>query len=220
MINRSIRYIDELQKFLEDDHFKISLKLEPNSPTASSSSSKESVRTDPTLMAELNLSPAKGIIRTHHSHAPTKSKSTFVPGHRKSRSDGGNIFLACSGRTEIVGISGTGPGGHGINGVCDSKTKCAVDPWGSEEKLRNLLDDSLLEDPLSPPQSLIHPTDSDHLIHSEKIRLTEKNISGEEEEITVEPGTKCTFQVNIVFSHILLKSHFPKIYFFHFVFNK
>ena len=39
-----IKYIDELQKFLEDDQFKLSERLEPNSPHASSTSSKESVR--------------------------------------------------------------------------------------------------------------------------------------------------------------------------------
>ncbi|CAB4054128.1 Ras-specific guanine nucleotide-releasing factor RalGPS1 [Lepeophtheirus salmonis] len=89
---KSIRYIDELQKFIEDDHYKLSLKLEPNvSPAASSSSSKESVRTDPNLMAELNLSPAKGSFR---------NSRPFVPGHRKSRSDGGSIFLACGGSIE------------------------------------------------------------------------------------------------------------------------
>ena len=61
-ISRSISYIDELQKFIEEDNYKLSLKLEPNTPSApSSSSSKESVQSrDPGLVAELNLSPAKG----------------------------------------------------------------------------------------------------------------------------------------------------------------
>ena len=65
LFSRSFRYIDELQKFIEDDNYKLSLRLEPNSPSApSSSSSKESVHSsrDPNLMAELNLSPAKGMI--------------------------------------------------------------------------------------------------------------------------------------------------------------
>ena len=89
-----VRYIDELQKFLEDDQFKLSERLEPPSPQASSTSSKESVRSSrpppqhPDLLQELNLSPAK---------RASKAGARFVPGHRKSKSEGGNIFFSCAG---------------------------------------------------------------------------------------------------------------------------
>ncbi|RZF42880.1 hypothetical protein LSTR_LSTR012694 [Laodelphax striatellus] len=104
----SIRYIEELQKFVEDDQYKLSLKLEPPSPVPSSSSSKESVGTDGgggggvggggVLSASLNLSPAKcgggggcgGGSRAaslrHHLQPGAVAK--FVPGHRKCRSLG------------------------------------------------------------------------------------------------------------------------------------
>ena len=95
-----IRYIDELQKFLEDDQFKLSERLEPNSPPVSSSSSKESVRVakvgpgqhqHPDILSGLNLSPAKRAASGGKGgHKP------FVPGHRKSKSEGGNIFFSTS----------------------------------------------------------------------------------------------------------------------------
>lgn len=86
----SIRYIEELQKFVEADQYKLSLKLEPMSPRNSNSSSKESVGQEAAkAIASLNLSPAKvasGSLRLHGS------ATKFIPGHRKCRSLGTNIF--------------------------------------------------------------------------------------------------------------------------------
>lgn len=82
---RSVRYIEELQKFVEDDQYKLSLKLEPPSPAPSSSSSKESVSDTMFAVASLNLSPAKVSLRL-------QPVTKFVPGHRKCRSLGTNIF--------------------------------------------------------------------------------------------------------------------------------
>ncbi|XP_063920918.1 ras-specific guanine nucleotide-releasing factor RalGPS2 isoform X2 [Zophobas morio] len=89
----SIRYIEELQKFVEDDQYKLSLRLEPPSPAPSSSScsSKESVVADAAAIASLNLSPAKASSGSLRLHAVT-SGSKFIPGHRKCRSLGTNIF--------------------------------------------------------------------------------------------------------------------------------
>ena len=58
-----------MQKFVEDDQWKRSLRLEPDESTQPHSSlsqpksavQKESTQIHPNLMAELNLSPAKGL---------------------------------------------------------------------------------------------------------------------------------------------------------------
>ncbi|KAL1518378.1 hypothetical protein ABEB36_002009 [Hypothenemus hampei] len=86
----SIRYIEELQKFVEDDQYKLSMKLEPNSIPSSSNGSKESVGLDPLAIVSLNLSPAKTSSGSLRLQSVTTNK--FIPGHRKCRSLGSNIF--------------------------------------------------------------------------------------------------------------------------------
>ncbi|XP_022222067.2 ras-specific guanine nucleotide-releasing factor RalGPS1 isoform X2 [Drosophila obscura] len=88
----SIRYIEELQNIFEEDQYKRSLNLEPASPSgpsSSSCSSKESfnVETVTPALGCLNLSPAKTI-----GSMRMASGTKFVPGHRKCRSLGTNIF--------------------------------------------------------------------------------------------------------------------------------
>ncbi|XP_070850740.1 ras-specific guanine nucleotide-releasing factor RalGPS2 isoform X2 [Drosophila suzukii] len=88
----SIRYIEELQNIFEEDQYKRSLNLEPASPSgpsSSSCSSKESFNVEAVTPALgcLNLSPAKTI-----GSMRMASGTKFVPGHRKCRSLGTNIF--------------------------------------------------------------------------------------------------------------------------------
>ncbi|XP_026730176.1 ras-specific guanine nucleotide-releasing factor RalGPS2 [Trichoplusia ni] len=121
----SVRYIEELQKFLEDDQYKLSLKLEPPSPVGSCAGSKESVKEVITQgsSAAATVSPSHklgtGSLRLQGSCHQGK----FIPTHRKCRSLGSNIF-----------------GKSHTDDKMENKT-----PAGSV----NLLDDTLLESPSS-----------------------------------------------------------------------
>ena len=189
-----IRYIDELQKFLEDDQFKLSEKLEPKSPPASSSSSKESVRSSrpgggqPDLPHYLNLSPAK---RAGSSRAAASSSKPFVPGHRKSKSEGGNIFFSCAGS----GLASPEVGGSRLSSrvaSCDSLEQEKISQYS-----HSLLDGSLLNEPgltpphLPPPPAFSPDSDSQVLVVPHSPDELETNTS-------IEPGTYCTFQVSLV----------------------
>ena len=147
-----VRYIDELQKFLEDDQFKLSERLEPNSPQPSSTSSKESVRSvrpvqsqHPDLLQELNLSPAK--------RSGASRGQRFVPGHRKSKSEGGNIFFSCAG-SGLASPEVQQGKARVRGGSCDSLEAEKASHY-------SLLDGSLLDDnsPCStlPPGTLAPP---------------------------------------------------------------
>jgi len=174
-----VRYIDELQKFLEDDQFKLSQRLEPSSPPAASRESVAARPAHPDLLQELNLSPAKRAAR---------SGQRFVPGHRKSKSEGGNIFFSCagSGLASPEVPSGKGRGRARLGGSCDSLEAEKASHY-------SLLDGSLLDDaspcgslpPLAPPAAFSP--------ESEHQALT----TGPEEPRELghlEPGTSCTFQ--------------------------
>jgi len=185
-----VRYIDELQKFLEDDQFKLSERLEPNSPQlASSTSSKESVRSvrpvqsqHPDLLQELNLSPAK--------RSGASRGQRFVPGHRKSKSEGGNIFFSCAGSglasPEVPSFKQGKARLRG--GSCDSLEAEKASHY-------SLLDGSLLDDnsPCStlPPGTLAPPPAFSPENESTALTLSpeEPGPLGE-----LEPGTSCTFQ--------------------------
>jgi len=184
-----VRYIDELQKFLEDDQFKLSERLEPNSPQPSSTSSKESVRSvrpvqsqHPDLLQELNLSPAK--------RSGASRNQRFVPGHRKSKSEGGNIFFSCAGSglasPEVPSFKQGKVRLRG--GSCDSLEAEKASHY-------SLLDGSLLDDN-SPCNTLPPGTLAPPPAFSPESESTALTLSPEEPGPLgeLEPGTSCTFQ--------------------------
>ncbi|XP_055687787.1 ras-specific guanine nucleotide-releasing factor RalGPS1 isoform X2 [Lutzomyia longipalpis] len=137
---QSVRFIEELQNIFEEDQYKKSLKLEPSSSVPSSSSccipSKEQ-RThsvDSVAIASLNLSPAKSVSATRSSSAAS-STAKFVPGHRKSRSLGTNIFS----KTCQIGVTP-------MTNSCSE----SLDAPSYSHLSRHLLDDSVLEDKALP----------------------------------------------------------------------
>ena len=79
---RSLRYIDELQKFVEDNQWKRSLAIEPNQLKPDIEQENQDV------LGHLNLSPSKMSAREH-----ARVDRPFVPGHRRAKSDGCGMFM-------------------------------------------------------------------------------------------------------------------------------
>ncbi|XP_051523624.1 ras-specific guanine nucleotide-releasing factor RalGPS1-like [Myxocyprinus asiaticus] len=113
----SVRYIEELQKFVEDDNFKLSLKIEPGNSSPRISTSKEDLAgpSEVSLLTRYNRRPTCPDA-TVGVHIPTPPPSR----HRKSHSLGNAMMWQF--------------------GVVESKS--ATLPI---EKPRHLLDDSFLE---------------------------------------------------------------------------
>ncbi|XP_078358029.1 ras-specific guanine nucleotide-releasing factor RalGPS2-like [Oculina patagonica] len=79
----SVNYIEELQKFMEDDNYKLSLRIEPKASSSNLNSkapsrSRESISDVP-------------------RNSPSATRVKFVPGHRKSASLGTNVLSTFGG---------------------------------------------------------------------------------------------------------------------------
>uniref|UniRef100_A0A8C7THY9 Ral GEF with PH domain and SH3 binding motif 2 n=1 Tax=Oncorhynchus mykiss TaxID=8022 RepID=A0A8C7THY9_ONCMY len=116
----SVMYIEELQKFVEDDNYKLSLKIEPGSSTPRSTASREDL-----IGSDASASPLcgrKGPIADGTKVPPTPpSPRNLLPyGHRKCHSLGYNFI-------------------HKMNTV---EFKSATFPNAGS---RHLLDDSVME---------------------------------------------------------------------------
>ncbi|KAM5328351.1 ras-specific guanine nucleotide-releasing factor RalGPS1 isoform 2-T6 [Glossophaga mutica] len=151
---KSVRYIEELQKFVEDDNYKLSLRIEPGSSSPRLVSSKEDL-----------AGPSAGSSSARFSRRPTCPDASVagslptppVPRHRKSHSLGNNMMCQLS--------------------VVESKS--ATFP---SEKARHLLDDSVLES-RSPRRGLALTSSSAitnglSLGSSESSELSEEMSSG------------------------------------------
>ncbi|KAB0792015.1 hypothetical protein PPYR_13976 [Photinus pyralis] len=138
----SVRYIEELQKFVEDDQYKLSLKLEPP-PSIQASNSKEAISNmDVATIASLNLSPAKASGGSLRLHAITSS-GKYIPGHRKCNSLGTKFRSASLPRNfNKQGISSVTVS-WGLFGKTHGGTSIDVKEFA---KGLHLLDDSELED--------------------------------------------------------------------------
>ncbi|XP_074655935.1 ras-specific guanine nucleotide-releasing factor RalGPS1-like isoform X2 [Tubulanus polymorphus] len=125
---KSVRYIEELQKFVEDDNYKLSLKIEPPSlnVTTSQTTALSASREDCSSLGRTSSDTAPPPAHTQFLQTP--GGTAFIPGHRKCRSLGANF------------LSHTGV----INDRASSLPSKVTLPY--LQGTRHLLDDSVLEE--------------------------------------------------------------------------
>ncbi|XP_078685334.1 ras-specific guanine nucleotide-releasing factor RalGPS2-like isoform X2 [Branchiostoma floridae x Branchiostoma belcheri] len=78
---RSVHYIEELEKFVEDDNYKLSLKIEPGNS-----------RLHRTAKDDLSVNGKAALTQKASLQCTPTSNPRFVPTHRKSRSLGTNFL--------------------------------------------------------------------------------------------------------------------------------
>ncbi|XP_048457973.1 ras-specific guanine nucleotide-releasing factor RalGPS2-like [Rhincodon typus] len=118
----SVRYIEELQKFVEDDNYKLSLRIEPGTSTPQSTASREDLAgpdAAPSPQSSRRYMAAEAALM-NVPPTPPSSRHLLTHGHRKSHSLGYNFI-------------------HKMNTV---EFKSATFPNG---RPRHLLDDSVME---------------------------------------------------------------------------
>lgn len=117
---KSVRYIDELQKFVEDDNYKLSLKLEPLDSSPNMRRPKDTLTVEDASVSGYRHSlKTPGQMEARSSRSMPGHGSRFVPTHRKAFSLGTNVISSLS---------------------VDTLSMCST--FSSE---RHLLDDSILE---------------------------------------------------------------------------
>ena len=177
----SFRYIEELQKFIEDDNFRLSKKLEPATHSPNDKLSSKSFRGvadfsspqpkkgsahllfTPQLSCGAAIEQSAAASKFKAADAAALAEHVFVPGHRKTRSLGKDFNY-------IVNPGGNGGGGSGVvdvgggsGGSDDIDGKCASLPPNVDPS-RHLIDGSVMDSDAAAAAAVAASRDSAHIV--------------------------------------------------------